>query len=669
MAIQKDNSIMYHMSSNFGKKRIRELVDLINYHNKKYYLKDAPEISDFEFDLLLKELIKLEKENPNLKLLDSPTEKIGGYISDSFSKHTHLDGMYSLENISNNTELEDFIKRIEKRIKSPEFILEPKFDGVSVSITYKKGFLDVGATRGDGKIGEHITKNIKTIKSVPLSLGGKKIPELVEIRGEVIFPISKFKSLNESIKNVAKVFSNPRNAAAGSLRQLDSSITSQRPLIFIPWGIGRITNMAIKKETELIKFFKKWGFVQLGEFIKVNNFEDIKSHFNKVLESRNNLDYEIDGLVMKLNNRDEQSIFGFTSKHPKWAAAVKFPSIMTETKIREISFQIGRTGMITPVAELDETKISGVKVKRATLHNFELLESMKLNIGDQVLVERAGDVIPKVLKITKKLNKVPFKIPTRCPCDKENLYKEGSYMFCKNIDCSEILKAKLAYLASKKSFNIIGLGKKILVNLVDNNIINNISDIFNLDFDNLMQLDGFGEKLTTNLINEINLKKEINFDRFINSLGIRHVGENISKIITKKFRNMEELQNTSLEDIISIDGVGTEIAKSVREFFSNKKNIDIIKKMLNNGVEIKYDKKVGSKLRGNTFCITGVLENFTRDRLVEIIQKESGNITSSISKKTNYLILGNNPGKKLSDAQTLGVNIIDEKEFLKLIKN
>jgi len=565
--------------------------------------------------------------------------------------------------------LEDFIKRIKKRIKSPEFILEPKFDGASVSITYKKGMLEVAATRGDGKIGENITENIKTIKSVPLSLTGKQIPELVEIRGEVIFPISKFKSLNESIRNTGQIFSNPRNAASGSLRQLDSNVTSQRPLIFIPWGIGTITNMTINKETELIKFFEKWGFIQLGEFVKVNNLEDIKSHFNKVLKSRNNLNYEIDGLVIKLNNRNEQNIFGFTSKHPKWAAAVKFPSILTETKIREIIFQIGRTGMITPVAELDEIEISGVKVKRATLHNFELLESMKFNIGDQVLVERAGDVIPKVLKITKKLNRKPFKIPKRCPCDKEDLHKEGSYMFCKNTECTEILKGKLTYLVSKKNFNIIGLGKRILVSLVDNNIVKNIADVFNLSFDDLIRLDGFGKKLTTNLINEVNLRKEIAFDRFINSLGVRHVGENISKIITQKFKNIEELQNATLEDIEKIDGIGIEIAKSTREFFNNKRNTNIINQMISNGVEIKYEEEVGSGLEGNTFCITGTLESFTRDELVEMIQKERGNVTSSISKKTNYLILGNHPGSKLDDAKMLGIKIIDEKELLKLIKN
>jgi len=658
------------MGSRSVQRRINQLIQSINYHNKKYYLDDDPEISDSEFDLLLKELEKLEKENPNLKLADSPTEKIGGYISKSFSKHNHLEGMYSLENISNNAELHDFIKRITKLVKSPEFILEPKFDGASVSITYEKGMLTVAATRGDGKIGEDVTENIKTIKSVPLSLSGKQIPELIEIRGEVILPINKFQALNKNLKATGQVFSNPRNAAAGSLRQLDSKITSQRPLIFIPWGIGRIDNIVVKKETELIKLFEKWGFVKLGEFVKTNKIRDIEAHFSKVLKSRNNLNYEIDGLAIKLNNRDQQNIFGFTSKYPKWAAAIKFPSILTETRISKITFQVGRTGMITPVAELDEVEISGVRVKRATLHNFELLESMNLNVGDKVLIERAGDVIPKVLRITKKVNTKRFKIPTVChSCGKADIHKEGSYMFCKNTECPEILNAKLAYLVSKKSFNIIGLGKQILINLVENNVIKDIADVFSLDTNNLIQLDGFGEKLAKNLVNEINLKKEVDFDKFINSLGIRHVGENVSKIIAANFNNLDELMHTDSERIENLDGIGTEIAKSIMEFVTNKKNIDIIRKILNNGVKIKYVKNIiGDKLRGNAFCITGTLKNFTRDELIEAIRQEGGAVVSTVNKKTNYLILGDNPGSKLNKANELDINVIDENEFLKLIK-
>jgi len=530
--------------------------------------------------------------------------------------------------------------------------------------------LTVAATRGDGKTGEDVTENIKTIKSVPLSLSGKQIPELIEIRGEVILPINKFQALNKNLKAAGQVFSNPRNAAAGSLRQLDSKVTSQRPLIFIPWGIGRIDNIVVKKETQLIKLFEKWGFVKLGEFVKTNQIRDIEAHFNKVLESRNNLNYEIDGLAIKLNNRDQQNMFGFTSKYPKWAAAMKFPSILTETKISKITFQVGRTGMITPVAELDEVEISGVRVKRATLHNFELLESMNLNIGDRVLIERAGDVIPKVLRITKKINTKRFKVPTMCPsCKKADIHKEGSYMFCKNTECPEILNAKLAYLVSKKSFNIIGLGKQILTNLVENNVIKDIADVFSLDTSNLIQLDGFGEKLAKNLVNEINLKKEVDFDKFINSLGIRHVGENVSKIVAANFNNLDELIHTDSERIENLDGIGTEIAKSIMEFVTNKKNIDIIRKILNNGVKIKYAKNIiGEKLRDSVFCITGTLKNFTRDQLIEAIQQEGGAVASTVNKKTNYLILGDNPGSKLNKANELDINVIDENEFLKLIK-
>ena len=656
------------MSSNHIKDRIKELAGLINNHNKKYYLNDNPEITDAEFDLLLNELIELEKKNPKLKLPDSPTNKVGGHISENFLKHQHQEPMYSLENISNFKELEDFLKRINKTIKDPEFVLEPKFDGASVSITYKNGILDIGATRGDGKIGENITENIKTIKSIPLKLNGEKIPKLIEIRGEVIFPIKEFKILNKRLHKKGQSFSNPRNAASGSLRQLDSKITASRPLVFIPWGSGSVDGLTINKEKELIKLFYQWGFPNLGDFIKIKTFEAIQKHFQRVLESRNSLDYEIDGLVIKINNREDQKLFGFTSKYPKWAAAIKFPSILAKSIIQDITFQIGRTGMITPVAELKEVDFSGVKVKRATLHNFDLLESMKLNIGDSVIVERAGDVIPKVVKIVKKEKESSMPIPKKCPCCKNILEKEGSYIFCKNSNCTEVLKAQLAYLVSKKSFNIVGLGKRILVTLVNKKIVNNLSDIFNLNRSKLLNLDGFGEKLATNLIEEIDAKKEVTFERFINSLGIRHVGENISKILAAEFINLEDLKKAPIEKIEKIDGVGIEIANSIQIFFNTEGNLKNINSMLKNGVVIKSVPKAGLKLAGITFCITGTFNSFSRDQLISVINGHSGKVTSTISKKTDFLIVGAKPGSKLNEAERLNVKVVDEKEFSNLLK-
>ena len=647
-------------------RRIKELEKLINYHNKKYYLDDKPEISDAEFDFLLKELIDLEKENPNLCNPSSPTQKVGGFISKQFDKFNHIKRMYSLDNISNYDELNKFIERIEKKINNPNFILEPKFDGSSVSITYKKGLFDSAATRGDGAIGENITENIKTIKNVPLFLDDKNPPDLVEIRGEVIFPLKEFKLLNKKLKKDNQSFSNPRNAAAGSLRQLDTKITAQRPLIFIPWGLGESKKLLIKTEANLISKFKDWGFTLLGDFITTNDINIIQKHFESVLKVRDKLNYEIDGLVIKINNISEQKDLGFTSKYPKWAGAIKFPSQIGKSKINDITYQIGRTGMITPVAELEEVIIGGVKVKRASLHNFEQIEQMGLNIYDEVLIERAGDVIPKVLKINKKNNAKKFKQPVKCPCCNSKLYKEGTYLFCKEIDCIDVLERKVTYLASKKCFNIIGLGENIIKNLVENKIINRVSDVFNLKKNKLLELEGFGEKLARNIVDEIEKKKNISLSKFVGSLGIRHVGENVSKLLANHFQNIENILNANIEEIESIEGIGIEIAGSIYDFFKDQKNLNEIDLFFKNGIVIISSSILkGDKFQNKTICITGRFDKYSRDEITEIILNQNGKVVNSITKKTDLLIAGEKAGSKLQKAILLNIKIINEKEFLK----
>ncbi|MFL2686203.1 MAG: NAD-dependent DNA ligase LigA [Thermodesulfobacteriota bacterium] len=389
-----------------AEQRLKELIDKINYHNKRYYLDDKPEISDNEFDLLLKELVSIEEQFPTLKTNTSPSQKVGGFVSTNFRKHKHINKMYSLDNVNNYEELLDFINRVKKNVKEPAYYLEPKFDGASISITYKDGQIDTAATRGDGETGEQITENVKTIKNIPLMLNGNNIPKIIEIRGEVIIPISQFKKLNLIDE---KKFSNPRNAAAGTLRQLDSKITASRPLLFLPWGIGHVEGLNIKNEEKFIELIWEWGFTLLGDFEKIITAKDIWRNYNKILNQRDQLDYEIDGLVLKLNSYEEQKKLGFTSKFPRWAVALKFPSSIEETVINDITYQIGRTGIITPVAELEEINISGVNVKRATLHNFDQLKKLNINIGDIVFVERAGDVIPKIKKVSKKVNKKKIK--------------------------------------------------------------------------------------------------------------------------------------------------------------------------------------------------------------------------------------------------------------------
>ena len=646
--------------------RINKLTDQINYHNKKYYLDDSPEISDAEFDILLKELIEIEETFPYLKKNTSPSQRVGGYVSKNFAKHKHGLKMFSLDNVNNYEELSNFITRIEKTIKSPEFILEPKFDGASICITYKNGELISAATRGDGVIGEEILSNVKTIKSVPLELSGKKIPEIIEIRGEVIFPLSKFKKFNKKNSNL---FSNPRNAAAGSLRQLDSKITAQRPLTFIPWGIGMFKNLEIKNENELIKSLHDWGFTLLGEFKLFQNIDKINKFYQKILLKRDTFDYEIDGLVIKINSFEHQKKLGNTAKFPRWAAAIKFPSSIVETEIEDFTFQIGRTGIVTPVAELKSVNISGVNVKRATLHNFDQIKKLNVNIGDKVLIERAGDVIPKIIKVSKKINPKEFKPPKQISCCNSYLKFEGSYLYCKNDNCKEQLMEKLSYMVSKKAFNINGLGKNIISNLFKNNLINQTADIFNLIPSDISKLDRLGDKSANNIIEEINLRKDIKFANFINSLSIKHVGETTAVLLSNNFNNLETLINAKSDDLNNIDGLGPEISECINEFFNNRLNLENIQKMINYGVKIEYDTnfKKTSILKGKKIVITGSFNNFKRDDLEQIIIYNSGTLSKSVSKNTDYLLAGDRSGSKINKAKNLNIKIIDINKFLEIV--
>ena len=655
------------MEYKIAKEKISELTKKINYHNKRYYLHDKPEISDGEFDLLLKELIKLEEDFPKLKKSTSPSQKVGGFVSKSFKKHTHGNKMYSLDNINNFDELNEFIKRVNKTITDPEFIIEPKFDGASISITYKNGEIYSAATRGDGEIGEEITENVKTIKSVPLKLIGKNIPDLIEIRGEVIFPISKFNKLNISS---SKVFSNPRNAAAGSLRQLDSKMTASRPLVFIPWGLGLIKNFNIVSEEEFISLLENWGFNLLGDFNLFKKINDIYNHYEYILSSRNKFDYEMDGLVIKLNSIKSQLKLGFTSKFPRWAAALKFPATVAETIIKDFTFQIGRTGIITPVAELKEVNISGVNVKRATLHNFDQIKKLNVNINDIVLIERAGDVIPKITKISKKINKKKFKPPTTCYCCESELISEGSYLYCKDISCKDQLLEQISYMVSKKAFNINGLGKNIILNLYNNNLINLTSDIFNLKTEQIAVLEGLGLKSANNIINEIKLKKNIKFTNFINSLSIKLVGETTAKIISENFKTLEDLTSASFDDFNNIDGMGPEISENLKKFFEDKRNLSNIKLMQKYGVNIIYEnfESISNVLIGKKIAITGNFQEFKREEIEKIIALNSGMYVKSISKNTSYLISGENPGSKIEKAKKLNIKILNINKFLEIVK-
>ncbi len=666
-----------NISKDYAKKRIEELRKEIELHNYLYYVKNNPIISDAEFDELMRELIELENLYPELKTPDSPSNRVGGKVAEGFKPFKHRVPMLSIDSAVTELEVIEFDKRVKRLLGEKNeivYVAEPKFDGVSASLTYEKGILTHGATRGDGEVGEEVTDNIKTIGSIPLRLRENyTIPELIEIRGEVVLPIEAFKKLNKELAERGEpLFANPRNAASGSLRQLDSSITAKRPLQFYPWGIGYCEGIDFAEEIDVLEAVKKWGF-KVDEHIK--KCEGIKEaiEFHHYMENiRDTLDYEIDGVVIKVNNRRYQEELGTTAKSPRWCIAYKFKPRQATTVIKDITIQVGRMGTLTPVAELEPVKIGGVIVKRATLHTEDVIRSKGIKIGDTVIVERAGDVIPEVVKpiIEKRTGKEKdFVMPSTCPVCGTEIIKEGAYYFCPNISCPAQLKGRLEHLASRKAFNIKGLGKNIIEQLLQKGLVKDLADIFYLKKEQLLELEGFGEKSAQNLIGEIEKSKKIPFDRFINALSIRHVGERTAKILAENFKDINELASATLEKLVTIPTIGPEVAKSIVDFFKVESNKKTISKMLDAGVTIIYPKKEEKKnvLEGKTFVFTGTLKSFTREEASQIVEELGGKVTSSVSKNTDYLVVGENPGSKLERAKQLSVKILNEEQFKKLI--
>ncbi len=660
-----------------AEKRIRELREQIEKHNHLYYVENNPVISDSEFDVLLRELIHLEDEYPELKTADSPSSRVGGTVAEGFKPFTHRTPMLSIANVSDEQQAIDFDKRIKRatnnRIENIQYFAQPKFDGVSASLTYVNGLLNNGATRGDGNTGEEVTRNIKTLGSIPLRLKGDQIfPEIIEIRGEVILPVDEFKKLNKyfSEQNIA-MFANPRNAASGSLRQLDSSITASRPLYFYAWGMGFISGINFRYEQDVSEQLKTWGF-KIEERIRIcNDINEAIEYHHEMENSREELGYETDGIVLKVNDRELQKELGYTSKYPRWSIAYKFKAREATTVIEDITIQVGRMGLLTPVAELRAVNIGGISVKRASLHTEDIIREKDLKIGDTVIVQRAGDVIPEVVKPVREKRtgrEKDFKMPSRCPVCEAMIEKEGAYYFCPNISCSSQLKGRLKHLASRNSFDIDGLGEKIVEQLMSAGLVNNPADIFTLRENDLVKLERFGDKSAKNLINSITISKEISFPRFINSLSIKHVGQRVSQILTDHYNSLEKLDAATYEQLVQIPEIGPEIAQSIVNFFSVDDNITTIEKMLDAGVTIQYRGVQGKSdiLSGKTFVFTGALSSYTRDEAKEIIESLGGKVTSAISGNTDYLLVGENPGSKLDKAREMGISIIYEDYFREL---
>lgn len=661
------------------KDSISELRKQINNHNYQYYILDNPIISDYEYDSLMRELQDLEKKYPDLITQDSPTQRVGASPLDAFDSVDHSIPMLSLENAMNSEELFQYYERTKRGLQTDldiDFIAEPKLDGIGVELVYENGLLTYGLTRGDGIKGENITQNLKTIKSIPLSIRTEKFsaPELLEVRGEVFMEKDKFKIFNDNrLKNELPIFANPRNAAAGSLRQLDSSITASRPLSIYCYEPGKINGRKFDNHIDFLSTLTDWGFPVNREIKLVKNLEGIISYHKKLEEKRSSLPYEIDGTVFKVNNIKQREILGLRSRSPRWAIAGKFKAEQVTSVVVDIIASIGRTGAVTPVAKLKPVSVGGVIVTNATLHNQDEIDRKDVRIGDTVLVQRAGDVIPEVVKIIA--NKRPngttkYILPSECPiCGKEvKRPKDESVTRCNNLLCPAQTKGRIKHFISKGGLDIEGFGDKLVDQLVDKNLLKTFDDVFKLNFSDLESLDRMAEKSAQNVISAINDSKKTTFSKFIYALGIRNVGAHLSKVLEEKFESdIGKFQKASIEELEEINEVGPIVAEAIVNFWSNETNLNMVNECFKYGVSF-YQKKLESQnLSGLSFVFTGTLKTIKRSEAKNYVESHGGHLSSSVSKNTDFLVAGNSSGSKLKKAQDLNIKIIDELKFLEMV--
>ena len=659
-------------------KRIIELKNILNKHNIAYYVYDDPTISDYEYDTLLRELESLENQNPNYKTLDSPTQRVGGKPINTFNTITHSIPMLSLSNAMNEEELENFNKQIVKFLNSNEkieYIAEPKLDGLAVELVYIDGVFKYGSTRGDGINGEDITHNLITIKGIPLKLNSVTPPKLLEVRGEVYINHNDFKKLNDkqAIKK-EKIFANPRNCAAGSLRQLNPKIAASRPLKIFCYGLGKIEGRNFKNQKEFLNQLQDWGF-PVNSYIECGYGVDfLKNYYNKAEKLREKLLYDIDGVVFKVNSFRKQNQLGDRSKSPRWAIAGKLKAQQAVTEVIDIVISVGRLGALTPVAKLKPVLVGGVTVSNATLHNEDEVKKKDIRVGDFVLIQRAGDVIPEVVKVIleKRSNQsIPFEIPKICPVCNGVVVRapNESEHKCQNQFCNAKIKGSIQHYVSKNCMNIDGFGEKLIELLLDKKLIYNIADIYTLTTKQLSHLERMGEKSAMNIVVAINNSKTTNLYRFINGLGINHIGQNASKILCAHFNDdLDLLRNASKDDLININEIGEIMAESIITFFQDEKNILIIEKCLKAGLVFKTS-TINKKtiISDKIFVFTGHLNAYPRYKAVEIIEKYGAKSSSSISKNTDFVIAGENAGSKLKKATSLKITILNEIDFIHLI--
>jgi len=678
------------MTSKEAEQKIQELTEKINQHNYNYYVLDAPTISDYEFDMLLYELQDLEKQYPELVLPFSPSQRVGGEISKSFQQVTHKYPMLSLGNTYSEEEIRDFDNRIRKILgETIEYVCELKFDGVSISLIYHNGILTQAITRGDGIQGDDITTNVKTIHSIPLKLSGNDYPSDFEIRGEIFMPTKSFLKINNEREETGdQLFANPRNATSGTLKLQDSKEVAKRNLDSYMYYLPD-KNLPFKYHYESLVKAKEWGFKISNYIARCKTIDDIFSFINQWDNGRQELPFDIDGVVIKVNSFQQQEELGYTAKSPRWAIAYKFKAERALTRLLSISYQVGRTGSITPVANLEPVQLAGTVVKRASLHNADIIANLDVRIGDMVYVEKGGEIIPKIVGVNLKqrdINARPIEYITNCPeCGTPLIRNESeANHYCPNeTKCPPQIKGKLEHFISRKAMNIDSLGEGKIEILYDNGLVYNVADLFDLTYEKLLGLEkvfessseknkkiSFKDKTVTNILNGIEASKKTPFHQVLYALGIRYVGETVAKKLASHYKNIDSLLNASYDELIKVDEIGDKIAKSLNDWFSIPNNIEIINRLKQHGIRMESTetKQKSSKLEGKIFVVSGVFTNFSRDEIKKMIEENGGKNSSSISSKTTFLIAGNEMGPaKLQKAKELNIQIISENDFLNLL--
>ena len=651
--------------------RVNELREKLEQFNHEYYVFDNPSVDDYTYDMMMQELKKLESDYPELADPNSPTQRVGGEALNDFEKVEHKVQMGSLQDVFSYEQVRDFTDRCMTEVASPEFVVEPKIDGLSVSLEYVNGVFTRGSTRGDGFVGEDVTANLKTIKSIPLKL--KEVLPFIEVRGEVYMSRKTFdKIVEEQENNDEQPFKNPRNAAAGSLRQKDPKVAAKRRLDIFVFNVQQIEGKELKSHKESLDYLKTLGFKVIADYKKVSTYDEIVERIQYIGDMRDKYSFDIDGVVVKVNDFSQRISLGATAKVPKWAVAYKFPPEEKKTKLLDIEVNVGRTGVITPVAIFEPVTLAGTSVSRATLHNQEFINDKEIRIGDEIMVRKAGEIIPEVLSsVSHEENSVPYVLPDKCPvCGAETVrYADEAALRCTNVECPAQLKRNIIHFASKGAMNIDGLGEANVVALVDNHLINTVADLYSLTALQLETLERFGKRSAEKLVKAIEASKNNPLDRVIFGIGIRNIGQAAAKLLCEKFGTIDAIMNATAEEISEIDGFGDVMSENVVKAFNDVHFAELIKALREKGVKMEYtsDKTGDNRFEGLTFVLTGTLPTMTRDEAKAIIERLGGKASGSVSKKTSYVLAGEEAGSKLTKAEQLGIPIISEDDFNKMI--